>query len=130
MGEAGVMPLPRQSDGSASQLFHTTLGIPATLLRPDHGRGLTYGVHALDKAQQLSVEDQLPQFLSTHTLIELEVTYGRVSKWVVRVRLDATCDLCLAITDTYFVKTVWVNNRTDTHTTLNRSRYTSPEGHV
>ena len=52
--------------------------------------------------------------------------FGRVAKVVVRAELDDVNDVVLVLIPgprEWRVKTVWLNNRTDSHKTLDRSRY-------
>lgn len=59
-------------------------------------------------------------------VVEVEVIDGKVSKWVVRIELDAKRDLVLVTLPDGFVKTVWTNDANEHHATLNRRRYTHP----
>lgn len=72
-------------------------------------------------------EIQLPtQFeASNATLVEAEINpeTGAVEKQVWRMPLDDTNDLCFPMLAGGFVKTGWLHARSDTHATLQRTRY-------
>ena len=59
------------------------------------------------------------------TLIEAYINpqTGEVEKQVWRQKLDDKRDICFPMLRGGFVKTVWLNDRTDTHSTLRRERY-------
>lgn len=91
---------------------------------------LTYSNHALNAAQ----DDRygyinLPSYIDTNTakVIEIEIVQDRfLSKVVYRISYSKTHDLVIVvIPERWFVKTVWLNAKSDKHQTLNRSRYES-----
>jgi hypothetical protein len=56
---------------------------------------------------------------------------GRVSKFVVRLPYDGTCDIILSLVpwdweNLATVKTVWLNRRDDKHSTLRKELYSKP----
>lgn len=111
-------------------LYHREIGFPAWFKKPAIKVKPQYGDHSRFESQvdrygkiELPVEIDLAAF----AVIEIGVVGNRVSKMLVRGRLDATRDICLVLTNTGFVKTVWVNLRTDTHRTLDRSKYADPK---
>ena len=109
-----------------TRCYHADLGIPDDIADPVAGVALTYTLHAHTAAVQDRV--RLPAALPLYTLVEVEATRDNAPlKWVVRCALDTTRDLVLAITSTYLVKTVWVNDCRDDHATLDRTRYDRPE---
>lgn len=117
------------------KLYHYQIGIPQEAIAQSK-RGkirLEYGWHA----QQAAMEDryglvELPIFLDTNRakLIEVEVGIdGVVTKCVYRMNLDMKRDLVLVVIPEKgrgFVKTIWINLKSDVHRTLNRSRYDAP----
>lgn len=112
-------------------LYHYKFGFPVNVRLPTGRFLLVYGRHAQCKAQERGVHALLPKYVDTSIsmLVEMEVsTCDEVIKLVYRVPLDDARDICLAIVPegTWFVKTVWVNARGDTHTTLCASRYARP----
>lgn len=88
-----------------------------------------YGDHARFEAQvdrygKIALPKTLD--LSKMKVIEVEVIDGRVTKILFRGSLDATRDLCIVLTSDMYVKTVWVNLKSDNHRTLNRAKYDLP----
>jgi hypothetical protein len=108
-------------------LYHCEVGIPAEVAWPEVGHVLSISKHAFWAACKDCVERLLPWSLPAYMLIELEVVSGVVTKWVVRCELLPDRDLVMAITNDYIVKTVWVNRKSDRHSTLQRERYTVPQ---
>lgn len=108
-------------------LYHKDIGIPAGIVGPPVSMRLQYGNHA----RQAALDDGLraaPRYVpSGYQLIEVEVTGGRPTKWVIRFPLaNDTRDLVLVVTADGFVKTLWTNDRNDTHKTLKTWLYTKP----
>lgn len=116
-------------------LYHYTIGFPKNIALPVGRLRLRYGRHALEAAKT----DRygcliLPNSVQAHQLriIEMEVVDGQVVKFVARMPYNAANDLVLVIAPhseqgCWFVRTVWVNKRNDTHSTLRRWLYTTPE---
>lgn len=113
-----------------NKLYHTGIFLPQYIRVPNGMWTLEYTGHALreannDKNGQLT----LPKWLDTRkcTLIEVEVDeQKRIQKLVYRTKMSLTTDLTLAIiplTRGWLVKSVWGNEVSDTHRTLNTSRY-------
>lgn len=88
-----------------------------------------YSAHAREAAQNDRYGTlTLPAIISTQEaeVIEVEVSNGKPVKALLRMRHDDTRDLCVVILlDTCVVKTVWANERTDSHNTLDTSKYVS-----
>lgn len=114
-------------------LYHYMVYMPAIRLP---GRiSLLWTRHAISAAEDEGLgEEHLPRTISTAPpllLVELEVSYGRPSKALLRIPLAATGrrDLCLVIVPDAGgiarVVTCWTNVASDTHSTLDRSRYES-----
>ena len=114
-----------------TKLYHREVFFPKGKLDAIQGRTLKlkYSLHAL----QAAVSDrygivQIPKSIvfDEAGVFELELTGLHVTKFVVRLPYSATHDLALVIipdgTD-FFVKTVWLNDRNDSHRTLDRSKY-------
>ena len=109
-------------------LFHADIGFPKVSLWTGT-LTLRYGAHALRAAQTDRYGTlTLPSTLDTTTaqVIEIEVIDGQVVKTLYRVTFDDTLDMCLAVTADQFVKTVWFNERNDTHQTLDARQYGKP----
>lgn len=105
-------------------LYHRDVGFPKDLsdgITPD--TKLTYTRHALRAAEDERL-GRLPQRVPEHfDVIEVEVVNKRVTKSVIRFRFTLKDDLVLVVLPDGVVKTVWVNAHTDSHRTLNTSRY-------
>lgn len=125
-----------------AKLYHTHLYLPEEFVAPLLGqtRTLHYGRHAEDQAafDLLGRVKRLPTHYRVvrDEIFEVEVTDNKVTKLGVRLtdgftiangRVD--CDLILILTScrndprAFFVKTVWLNKKSDRHRTLNPSRY-------
>ena len=114
-------------------LYHCEVGFPADMRLPSGTFQLCYGNHAQREAKKDKVPFwQLPHSLDTRkaTVIEVETNAdGKPHKVVYRVKFYSEHDLILVvIVDRFpaFVKTLWLNGTTDTHATLNRSKYDRP----
>ena len=120
-------------------LFHKSLGFPKGIKLPAGRKRLVLTNHARMAAQN----DRYGSFahlLSLHTsfdpanaeLIEIESDDKiHVGKALYRVPLapNSKLDVVLAAVpyrDSYVVKTLWINERTDKHRTLKVERYTKP----
>lgn len=110
-------------------MFHKDVFIPDFAQLPMFEGKLTYGHHARNVTLHNDKMDSIPLppvFVAENaTLIESEVnpTTGKVEKQVWRQPLDEHRDLCFAMIAGGFIKTCWVNDRTDTHSTLQRGKY-------
>lgn len=112
-------------------LFHRDIGFPRNVQWPCGLYDLQYGHHAITEARRDrygDVSKLLPKELNTQAaqVIEAEIEGRRAVKIVYRIRLDEKRDLCLAISTNsrqWFVRTIWINEKTDTHQSLNCSKY-------
>lgn len=111
-------------------LYHAEVGLPERYRHPACRVVLQYSLHALREARRdrygmLDLPDYVN--LANYETVEVEITRERVSKIVVRGPMDDERDLVLVIIPKagkpWFVKTVWVNLKSDSHKTLDRSRY-------
>lgn len=112
-------------------LYHAELGFPMGFVSPTARVRLSYTSHALrackdDRyAQEIPVFETLP--LSQFDTVEVETdSVGHIVKFVVRGHWTKTLDLVFVLIPGEFlwtVKTVWINERNDSHKTLDRSRY-------
>jgi hypothetical protein len=110
-------------------LYHVEIGLPKWFKSPVGVVTPKYGNHSRFEAQcDRYGHIDLPRTLDLGKMrvIEVEVLNGRVTKILFRGSLDATRDLCIVLDSTGFVRTCWVNLKTDTHRTLDRSKYTKP----
>lgn len=93
---------------------------------------LRYSAHALREA----INDRygvlpacaFPQTFqgAVWSLVEAETFNGILSKFVVRRVVDARRSLVLVIQVDGTVKTLWTNLNTDTHSTLDKSKFATP----
>lgn len=109
-------------------LFHAEVFMPERYRRPIHEGELRYGPHALREARgDRYGHIELPACFTAAGAQLIEAEYDEredaVVKQVWRQPLDAKRDIVLVINRNGFVKTVWVNLRTDKHRSLDASRY-------
>lgn len=110
-------------------LYHTEIGFPRWFKAPTFTITPKYGNHSRFEAQcDRYGHIELPKTLNLAKMkpIEVEVLGNRVTKILFRGQLDATRDLCIVLNPDGFVRTCWVNLSTDTHRTLDRSKYNTP----
>jgi hypothetical protein len=120
-------------------LYHTKLGLPKTLKLPKNRKKVVFTRHAKDAAKN-DRYGSFSHYLPLHThfdpncgeLVEVE-SHDKITptKLVYRLPLgpNSDKDLVLALApydDCYVAKTVWLNEVSDRHTTLNMKRYTKP----
>lgn len=136
-----VAPDRREAFNRDEVLYHKDIGFPKDVVMP---RGFTpkmylnYGGHAryeamADRYGQMKLPKMVD--ITKGQIIEIGVTnqmtgnqYEKVvTKMVVRFPYDDKKDLVIVIMiPTGFVKTVWANLKTDSHKTLDRSKYADP----
>ena len=113
-------------------LYHTELGFPKEVIAeldkiqslPAFNVNLIYSYHAQEQAYNKGINLPDRVNLKQGELIEVELdSFGRMVKCLWRLPYNDNFDLCLVITIDRTVKTVWLNNRTDKHTTLDRKKY-------
>lgn len=112
----------------SSLLYHKDVFMPPSVSQPIHEGPLRYGHHARQEAMNDRYgQVPLPTTFcpANATLIESEYDRERkeVVKQVWRIPVDDKRDAVLAIGAGGFVKTVWINLRSDAHRTLDKSRY-------
>jgi hypothetical protein len=61
--------------------------------------------------------------INENNVIELEIAQNQVNKIVVRIDYNQFKDLVLVLLPDGFCKTVWLNEKSDKHKTLNKSVY-------
>lgn len=115
-------------------LYHMDKGFPDDIELP---RGfnpimnLTYSSHAKEEAQKdIYGHIGLPRRIDVRKgkTIEIGVRGRVVSKMVLRFSYNDTQDITMVILpDRGFVKTVWLNDKSDQHTSLNLGRYADPK---
>lgn len=109
------------------RLYHADIGLPAGFRAPQDRVRLEWTRHA--DAERTDRYGDIPRVatlpLSMFKVVEVGVEGNRVAKLVVRGHLDKSRDAVFVLIPgkTYRVKTVWINLRSDSHSTLDRSRY-------
>lgn len=111
-------------------LYHAQTGFPVSTRFPKGIFPLRYSQHALREARADrygNVEAKLPYYLNVDKaeLVEAKID-SVINKMVYRVKLDAERDLCLVVVPdraVWTVKTIWINESSDCHSTLNISKY-------
>lgn len=110
-------------------LYHVDVFMPQHLRKPCYEGEIAYWEHAvveskIDRYGKIALPRAFKASAPGVQLIETETDdKGRVIKQLWRQPLDSERDLVMAITNQGMVKTVWVNLRSDQHSTLNVSRY-------
>ena len=114
-------------------LYHKDIFLPASLREavPNKAMRVVYSQHAIAQADvKYGIDrDLLPSVLNPaqSTLVEVEVDgQGKPFKFVIRTYLDKSHDLCMPVLvkgNSLFVKTVWLNDRNDRHSTLKTHLY-------
>jgi hypothetical protein len=110
-------------------LFHKDIYIPDHAKKPLHEGSLRYGTHATHVASgggDYGVIELPKEFASKGAVlieVELNERTGAVEKQVWRQPFDAEWDICFPMIKDGFIKTVWLNRRTDTHKTLDRKKF-------
>jgi hypothetical protein len=111
-------------------LYHADIVLPAGFVAPTARVELAWTAHA-DSARKDDRYGEIPRFktatLGRLQVIEVGMSGKRIDKILFRGRLDDTRDVCMVLIPgkRWTVKTVWQNLRTDTHHTLDRSKYVS-----
>jgi hypothetical protein len=118
-----------------TKLYHVELGLPYNLNLPE-----AVEVRITDHALRATTDDRYGDIvlpiaygrlqLKGMGLVELEtLDNGKPVKIVVRgtYQPNPRFDLVLVLTSSGILKTCWLNDASDGHATLNRSRYTIPK---
>lgn len=113
----------------APLMFHKDVFIPDFAKVPLHEGPVRYAKHANHVSAGAGSYDQIPLppvFVAKNaTLVEVEINpvTGEVEKQVWRQPLNDEFDLCFPMLPDGFIKTVWLNHKTDTHKTLNKGKF-------
>jgi len=117
-----------------TKLYHKDIFLPVSVLHLDFGASyrLAYSRHAMLEAlrDKLGTVTRPPKWVdfSDAQVIEAEITDDTdITKLVVRLPYDNTRDIILVLRNFHdgaaIVVTLWTNVITDTHSTLDRSKY-------
>ena len=115
-----------------TKTYHVDIGLPEGVQQPSEAHPLVYSQHAKHEAGREAARGhviELPHQLPAYRLVEVQILGHVAVKWVVRVRVNDTQDLVLVLQNNeahYLVRTVWVNEASDNHKTLDRSKYALP----
>lgn len=112
------------------ELFHSEIRLPDGFVAPTHRVALRWTRHA-DQARTTDRYGEIRRFkcatLGRLSVVEVGMENGRVAKILFRGRYDDTRDVCMVLipngTGPWTVKTVWFNLSSDSHTTLDHSKY-------
>jgi hypothetical protein len=122
--------------------YSSVIGLPTGLITPRPGTWLDYSPHSLkshskDGVRREMLPDRLPP---SFRVVEVSTFAGKAMHWVVRFPQVANIngkavstgkDIVLALgfrgAESLTVRTVYLNDRTDTHHTLNKEKYDRPE---
>lgn len=110
-------------------LYHADIRLPDGYRLPNRVVPLFWTNHA-HRARQNDRYGFIPEIpvlnLGECRTIEVGMENNRVTKIVVRAELDDENDLVFVLipgNGQYTVKTVWINQRNDSHKTLDKSKY-------
>lgn len=109
-------------------LYHFEVYLPEQCKVPAYEGKLKYSLHARKEAASdrygtIDLPDVFKAANAQLIEVEFDIRRNRIIKQVWRQPLDESRDLVLVIQPDGFVRTVWVNLRSDVHRTLNPSRY-------
>ena len=113
-----------------SVLYHRDIGFPKWLKMKPVTVSLTYGSHSREEAlsDRYGVIN-LPKRITIRPeeIFEIEMVNNKPVKIALRTHHDVLNDIIIVLnTKDNFVKTVWLNRKTDTHKTLDRTKYKNP----
>lgn len=114
-------------------LYHREVGFPACVELPKGKFSLEWSEHA----QQQCVMDINGAIKVTPTIIldpyrifEVQLSQDqKIEKFAYRTRYNGRCDITYVFIpqgENLFIKTVWLNRRSDKHFTLDVSKYDTP----
>ncbi len=109
-------------------LYHRELGLPRNACSPFLGEyAVTLSQHAkesrADRYGRIRIESGDFITVEAADIIEVEYLNGQPVKAVVRLAYDDSLDVVIAITPARVVKTLWLNQVSDAHKTLNKNLY-------
>lgn len=111
-------------------LYHKLIGFPPTLIINSEYKILVkYTQHAKNEANHDRYGDiTLPKLIKfkKEDIIEVETSDNIiVDKVLIRIPYNEKYDICLAILlGLGLVKTLWLNDKNDSHKTLDKNKYT------
>lgn len=109
-------------------LWHRDVRLPPGFIAPEGKVELEYSDHAI-VASSTDRYGEIRQFktlnLARFSVVEVETRDGEVIKVVVRGAYNERYDVVLALIpgEVFTVKTVWLNSKFDSHSTLDTGKY-------
>lgn len=86
---------------------------------------LRYSKHACERINEYGIFTP-PNFIDSVDCDIFEIEDTDVRKYALRYPYNAIDDLCMAVDENGFVRTIWLNKRTDKHATLRKNLYNRP----
>lgn len=86
---------------------------------------LRYSRHAVERMEDKNIH-MVPHVLDSQDCEIFEIEDTDLRKYALRTSYNKFEDLCMAVDETGFVRTVWLNLKTDNHRTLNKQLYNRP----
>lgn len=106
--------------------FHKDLGFPAKFTIPTHVATLVHSNHSRDQSARRGIAISNAIDFSRGTVIEVGYSKGKLNHMLVRMPYDNRNDISFALIPLkgkWLVKTMWLNEKDDTHSTLDLSQY-------
>lgn len=107
-------------------IFHRDIGFPAHYRRPVGRYALVITKHARRQSEARGITLSSHLDMRYANVIEVGFNGSAINHLLVRVAYDHTYDLVMAVKierGKWILKTVWLNDINDKHTTLNRAKY-------
>lgn len=109
------------------KLYHKELGFPKNIFIQERFVRLNYSYHSLkaslsDRYGKIDLPENIT--IRRNEIIELETLNDKLNKLVLRTSYNDNFDLIIVLLiQGSKVKTVWLNEKSDSHTTLDASKY-------
>lgn len=109
-------------------LYHVDIRLPEGMKRFTGRAPLAWSRHA-DRARRDDRYGEIPKYrtitFDNLDVIEIGMEGDKLVKVLFRGHFSETLDLCIVVMPglPWLVKTVWLNEKNDTHKTLDRSKY-------
>ena len=114
-------------------MYYKEVGFPSSIELPSGKRSVEWSEHAIREAEydingKIRYIDNI--ILDSYRIFEVETDKdGQITKFAYRTRYNAKCDVIYVFMqkgNNLFIRTAWLNRRSDKHTTLNLSKYDTP----
>ena len=110
-------------------IYHKEIGFPRCYRRPVGKYATALSRHARTREVEKGFRVPAIVDLSKFDVIEIEMSNGIVTKMVIRGEYSDWYDIVLVViprSHGLFVKTAWLNEWDDNHSTLDASKYARP----